>query len=159
MLWKWARLDFDLTIWYWAWTLLNPISTYFLCEFILLCGEGRVFTPELTCGWTDHDQTMLGSRIFLPTCIIGRGLQGNPGIDPEGSKVWPLSLLCCSWADQRHAHLCAGGNCTRALSVMQAATQGADCLQPGRSGRHRAHQCSCYPDLALGSVDLWCCIS
>lgn len=45
---------------------------------------------DLTWGWMHCDQTMLGSRIFLPTCIWVRrwGLQGNPGVDPGCSKVW-----------------------------------------------------------------------
>lgn len=59
VLWKWARLDFDLTIWYWACisisirlSLLSPISTYFLYVSVFLYGEGRPFSPELNWRYT-----------------------------------------------------------------------------------------------------------
>lgn len=36
---------------------------------------------------------------------------------------------------------------------------GSRLLISRRPGRHCTQQLSCYPDPALGSVDLWCCIS
>lgn len=59
-------------------------------SLLIFSSPSSMEKADLTWGWMHCDQTMLGSRIFLPTCIWVRrwGLQGNPGVNPGYSKIW-----------------------------------------------------------------------
>lgn len=108
---------------------------------------------DLTWGWMHCGQTMLGSRISLPTCIRVRrwGLQSNLGIDPECSEVWGEASFAVPRLISR-VHTCSQEDTAPGHSF-------SCCLPPGRSGRHCTQQRSCRPGFALGSVGLWCCVS